>query len=52
MFFIPAAMLEGAGITVSQMIVDNLIPVTLGNIIGGALFVGCVHAYLHLDHKK
>lgn len=52
MFFIPAAMLEGAGITVSQMIVDNLIPVTLGNILGGALFVGCVHAYLHLDHKK
>ena len=52
MFFIPAAMLEGAGITVSQMIVDNLIPVTLGNILGGALFVGCVHAYLHLDPKK
>ena len=52
MFFIPAAMLEGAGITVSQMIVDNLIPVTLGNIIGGALFVGCVHAYLYLDPKK
>ncbi len=52
MFFIPAAMLEGAGITVTQMIVDNLIPVTIGNIIGGALFVGCVHAYLYLDKTK
>lgn len=25
----------------------NLIPATLGNIIGGALFVGCLHTWLH-----
>ena len=29
------------------MACDNLIPATIGNIIGGALLVGCVHVYLH-----
>lgn len=48
MFFIPAGMLEGAQVTICQMIIDNLIPATLGNIIGGAMLVGCVHTYLHL----
>ena len=48
MFFIPAAMLEGADVTIAQMVIGNLIPVTIGNIIGGALFVGCVHSYLYL----
>lgn len=48
MFFIPCGMLEGADVTFGQMVVDNLIPATLGNIVGGALFVGCVHTYLHL----
>lgn len=48
MFFIPCGMLEGADVTPAQMVVDNLIPATLGNIVGGALFVGCVHTYLHL----
>lgn len=47
MFFIPAGMLEGADVTISQMFVNNLIPATLGNIVGGALLVGGVHAYLH-----
>ncbi len=49
MFFIPAGMFEGADITISQFVVDNLIPATLGNIVGGAILVGGVHAYLH--HK-
>ena len=47
MFFIPLAMLQGADITVGQLFVTNLIPATLGNIVGGALFVGAVHAYLN-----
>ncbi len=46
MFFIPCGMLEGADVTVWRMIWGNLIPATAGNIIGGALLVGCVHAYL------
>lgn len=48
MFFIPAGMLEGADVTVAQFCTANLIPVTIGNILGGALFVGSVQAYLHL----
>lgn len=47
MFFIPAGMLEGANVTIGQMITANLIPATLGNIIGGAILVGGVHYYLH-----
>ncbi len=51
MFFIPCGMLEGAGVTPWQMITANLIPATLGNIVGGALLVGCVHTYLHMKKK-
>eukprot|EP00560_Eucampia_antarctica_P007639 CAMPEP_0197828190 /NCGR_PEP_ID=MMETSP1437-20131217/4825_1 /TAXON_ID=49252 ORGANISM="Eucampia antarctica, Strain CCMP1452" /NCGR_SAMPLE_ID=MMETSP1437 /ASSEMBLY_ACC=CAM_ASM_001096 /LENGTH=307 /DNA_ID=CAMNT_0043429339 /DNA_START=61 /DNA_END=984 /DNA_ORIENTATION=+ len=39
MFIIPLAILRGADITVRQMFVKNLIPVTLGNIVGGAVCV-------------
>lgn len=46
MFFIPAGMLEGANVTMSDMFA-NLIPVTIGNIIGGALLVGLLFFSLH-----
>jgi len=39
MFIIPLGILRGAEITIGQMFVKNLIPVTIGNIIGGAFFV-------------
>ena len=52
MFFIPLGMLEGANVSIGQMIIDNLIPATLGNIVGGALLVGCIHARLHLPPKQ
>jgi formate/nitrite transporter len=39
MFIIPLGMLRGAEITISQFLFKNLIPVTLGNIVGGALCV-------------
>lgn len=51
MFFIPCGMLEGADVTIGQMIVDNLIPATLGNVAGGALLVGCAHWYLYLRDR-
>jgi len=38
MFIIPLGMMRGAEITVAEMFTKNLIPVTLGNIIGGVLF--------------
>lgn len=47
MFFIPLGMMEGAQVTVAQMITANLIPATIGNMIGGALLVGCLHARLY-----
>ena len=49
MFFIPLGMFLGAnGVTWSTMIINNLIPVTIGNIIGGGLFVACIYWYTFL----
>lgn len=48
MFFIPLGMMEGAGVTVLQFAVCNLIPATLGNIAGGAVFVGIANALAHI----
>lgn len=48
MFFIPAAIYSGADITWGMFIVNNLIPATLGNIVGGAVFVGCFYWYVYL----
>jgi formate transporter len=39
MFILPLGILRGAPISVVDMIMKNLIPVTLGNIVGGALMV-------------
>jgi formate/nitrite transporter FocA (FNT family) len=39
MFIIPLGMLRGAEITIADFFMKNLIPVTLGNIVGGALCV-------------
>ncbi len=51
MFYLPLAMMEGAPISVWECVWSNLIPATLGNIIGGAIFVGCLHWYLHRPRK-
>lgn len=40
MFLIPSGMLLGAPISVTQALLWNLLPVTLGNILAGALFTG------------
>lgn len=39
MFIIPLGIMRGAEITISQFLMKNLVPVTLGNIVGGALCV-------------
>ncbi len=49
MFFIPLGMMEGANVSILDFFTVNLFPATVGNIVGGAVFVGCVHYYLH--HK-
>ena len=51
MFFIPLAIFEGADITWTTFIFKNLIPATLGNIVGGALFVGLPYGYLFGKYK-
>ncbi|MCD7932741.1 MAG: formate/nitrite transporter family protein [Tannerellaceae bacterium] len=51
MFFIPAAIYTGAGITWNSFIIQNLIPATLGNIVGGAGLVGCIYGYLYLKRQ-
>lgn len=48
MFFIPAGMLEGADVSLGALF-GNLIPVTLGNIAGGALLVGSLFYKLHKE---
>lgn len=47
MFFIPLGILKGADITITQFLLNNLLPVTIGNIIGGALFVGTTYWYVY-----
>lgn len=51
MFFIPAAIYSGAAIGWGDFVVINLIPATLGNIVGGMLLVGCVYYYLFLRER-
>ncbi|TKG93674.1 formate/nitrite transporter family protein [Puteibacter caeruleilacunae] len=51
MFFIPTAIFYGADITWGEFIVNNLIPATLGNIVGGALMVGMIYWYIY-DRKN
>ena len=40
MFVIPSGMILGAPISLSQFLLWNLLPVTIGNIIAGAFFTG------------
>ncbi len=47
MFFIPTAIYNGASIGWMQFIGQNLIPATIGNIVGGALFVGMIYGYIY-----
>lgn len=47
MFFIPTAIYSGADISWCQFIFDNLIPATIGNIVGGAVFIGLAFGYVY-----
>jgi formate/nitrite transporter len=48
MFFIPVGMMYGANITVGEFLWYNLVPVTLGNIITGTLFVATAYWFVFL----
>ena len=45
MYFIPTGILLGANVSWAQFVQWNLIPVTLGNIVGGFIFIGAVYFY-------
>jgi formate/nitrite transporter len=52
MYFVPVALLlpggTTAGLTWTAFVVHNLVPVTLGNMIGGVVFVGAVYWLVYL----
>lgn len=48
MFFIPMGMMLGANVTVGEFLWQNLIPVTLGNTITGAIFVAAAYCFVFL----
>lgn len=51
MFFIPLGMMQGAEVGWGEFIGRNLIPATLGNIAGGAVFVGGLYWYVYGTRK-
>ena len=65
MYFIPIGLLikwldptfasgagEFANLTLGNFFLKNLIPVTIGNIIGGAIFVGAMYWFIYLRNQK
>jgi len=58
MYFIPTGLLLSAelgtqvpGLTWANFFLNNLLPVTLGNILGGVLFVASAYWYIHLKEE-
>jgi len=51
MFFIPLAKVLGANINFFDFIIKNLLPVTLGNIFGGVVFVGLAYSFVYSERK-
>lgn len=48
-FFIFAGKLAGADITITQIFMNNIIPVTIGNIIGGAIIIPVFYHVVYQD---
>ncbi|CAF0849848.1 unnamed protein product [Adineta steineri] len=51
MFTVQMGMILGANLSIGKYIACVMIPVTLGNILGGGLFVGVTYWYLYLIEK-
>lgn len=52
MFYVPTAIFYGAEVSWTEFFYHNLVPSTLGNIIGGAIFVGGAYSYLYGEAYK
>ena len=48
MFFLPLGLFCGAATNWGAIIMNNLVPVTIGNIIGGGIFVACLYWITYL----
>ncbi len=46
-FFIPLAIFQDSSVTWTQFFINNLIPVTLGNIVGGGVLVGGLYWFVY-----
>ena len=49
MYFIPTAIFYGSSVSWAEFFVSNLIPATLGNIVGGGGLVGLLYWYVYND---
>ena len=47
MFFIPLGMFNGAQVSIGSFLWNNLVPATLGNIVGGAGLVGGIYWWIY-----
>ena len=47
MFFIPTAMLYGSDVSIGTFIFNNLIPATLGNIVGGSILTALIYTKVY-----
>lgn len=59
MYFIPTGLMiahqtgrHDPALSWSSFFLDNLVPVTIGNTIGGVIFVACAYWYVHRDTHK
>ena len=59
MYFIPSGLMISAqqglsnpALTWQAFFINNLLPVTLGNIVGGVVFVACAYWYVHLGSGR
>ena len=59
MYFVPAGIfasgaygIEAEGLNWGNFLLHNLLPVTIGNIIGGGLIVGCGYWFCYLRKKN
>jgi len=52
MFFIPVGMFMGANVTWGQIWINNLLPVTIGNIIGGGIIIPVLYYFVFIKSVK
>jgi formate/nitrite transporter len=46
-FMIPIGMMLGADISIKELLLEALLPATLGNIVGGGIMVGAIYWYVY-----